>query len=163
MGEHGIKEEKRWAYEPSIRVPMLMRYPRLIPAGSERNQNVLNIDIAPTLLDLAGVKSPTPMHGSSLLPVFRNSDAPLRDSFLCEYFLEKFVPGVPDWQSVSQGKWKYIHYPALTGMDELYDVSADPAEEKNVIGEASNREVLSQMKSELNRLLAASQANLSMV
>ncbi len=163
MGEHGIKEEKRWAYEPSIRVPMLMRYPKLIPAGSERNQNVLNIDIAPTLLDLAGVKSPTPMHGSSLLPVFRNSDAPLRDSFLCEYFLEKFVPGVPDWQSVSQSKWKYIHYPALTGMDELYDLSADPAEEKNVIGEASNREVLSQMKSELNRLLAASQANLSMV
>ncbi len=163
MGEHGVKEMKRWAYEPSVRVPLLMRYPKLIAAGSERNQNVLNIDIAPTLLDMAGVKPPTPMHGTSLLPVFQSADAPLRDTFLCEYFLEKCVPRVPDWQSVHHGNWKYIHYPTLSGMDELYDLSSDPKEEKNVIAEASNRQLLDQMKQELTQLLAATQTNLAMV
>jgi N-acetylglucosamine-6-sulfatase len=163
MGEHGITEMKRWAYEPSVRVPLLMRYPKLIPAGSERNQNVLNIDIAPTMLDVAGVKSPTPMHGTSLLPVFRDANAPLRGAFLCEYFLETCVPRVPDWQSVSKDDWKYIHYPTLTGMDEMYDLSTDPKEEKNVIDDASNRQRLSEMQLELNRLLAATQTSLAMV
>ena len=163
MGEHGINAHKRWAYEPSVRVPLLMRYPKAIAAGSQRNQNALNIDIAPTILDVAGVKSPVPMHGTSLLPVLRNANAPLRDTFLCEYFLETFVPGVPDWQCVFQENWKYIHYQNLTGMDELYDLSSDPKEVRNVIGDASNRRRLRAMQAELPRLLAASHTNLAMV
>ena len=163
LGEHTIKEEKRWAWEQSVRVPMVMRYPKLIPAGSRREQDVLNVDIAPTVLELAGVKPPEPMHGKSLVPIFGSADAHLRDSFLTEYFLEKYVPNVPDWQCVRMGKWKYIYYPTVPGADELYDLSADPNEVKNVIGDAANQLVLGDLKEELARLLAATKTNMQMV
>jgi arylsulfatase A-like enzyme len=146
-----------------VRVPMVMRYPKQIPAGSRREQDVLNVDIAPTVLELAGVKPPAPMHGKSLAPIFASADAPLRDSFLTEYFLEKYVPEVPDWQCVRMGKWKYIYYPTMTGADELYDLTADPDEVKNVIGDAANAQVLGDLKEELARLLAATKTNMLMV
>jgi N-acetylglucosamine-6-sulfatase len=163
MGEHGMKEDKRWAWEPSVRVPMVMRYPKLIPAGSRREQDVLNVDIAPTVLDLAGVKPPVPMHGKSLVPIFASADAHLRDSFLTEYFLEKYAAEVPEWQCVRMGKWKYIHYTTIAGVDELYDLTADPDEVKNVIGDAANRQVVSDLQQELARLLAETKTNMLMV
>jgi N-acetylglucosamine-6-sulfatase len=163
LGEHGVKEEKRWAWEPSVRVPMVMRYPKLIPAGSVRDQDVLNIDIAPTVLELAGVKSPVPMHGKSLMGVFGSADAPLRESVLTEYFLEKYVPEVPDWQCVRRGRWKYIHYHTLEGADELYDLTADPREVHNVIGDAANGEVVRELDAELTRMMAETQTGMLMV
>jgi N-acetylglucosamine-6-sulfatase len=162
MGEHGLIDNKRWAYEPSIRLPLLMRYPKLIKAGSERNQSVLNIDIAPTLLDLAGVTPYGKMQGKSLLPVFRDADAPLRDSFLCEYFQERYDPTVQDWQCVRGQRWKYTHYPTLDGMDELYDLAADPGEEANLFGDTSLEDVRHQMSAELTRLLAETQQTMHM-
>src|SRR5207244_12208649 len=66
-GEHGFGD-KRWAYDESIRDPLLMRYPKLIKAGTTRDQFVLNIDLAPTLLELAGVSIPKSIEGRSLLP-----------------------------------------------------------------------------------------------
>jgi len=156
MGEHGMFDDKRLAYEPSIRLPLVMRYPKLIQAGSRRKQMSLNIDIAPTMLELAGVKPLGPIHGRSLVPVLRDAEAPLRDSFLGEYFLEKCVPRVRDWQCVRTSRWKYIHYPTLKDMDELYDLSADPREEKNLI--ASEADIVGQMKAELTRLLKQSHA-----
>jgi arylsulfatase A-like enzyme len=163
LGEHGVKEEKRWAWEPSVRVPMVMRYPKLIPAGSVRDQDVLNVDIAPTLLELAGVEPSVPMHGKSLVPVFGSAEAPLREAVMTEYFLEKYVPEVPDWQCVRQGKWKFIHYPTVEGADELYDLTADPHEVNNVIGDAANGERVRALQQELARLLAATQTDMLMV
>jgi N-acetylglucosamine-6-sulfatase len=162
MGEHGLFDDKRWAYEPSIRLPLLMRYPKLIKPGSERNQSVLNIDIAPTLLDLAGVTPYSKMQGKSLLPVFGDADAPLRDSFLCEFFQERYGPQVQDWQCVRGKRWKYIHYPTLNGMDELYDLKADPGEEANLWGDATLADVRQQMNQELTSLLAETQENMRM-
>jgi arylsulfatase A-like enzyme len=115
------------------------------------------------VLELAGVKPPVPMHGKSLVPIFASADAHLRDSFLTEYFLETYVPNVPDWQCVRMGKWKYIYYPTVPGADELYDLSADPNEVKNVIGDAANQQVLGDLKEELARLLAATKTNMQMV
>ncbi len=69
LGEHGQFNQKRWAYEDSIRVPFVARYPRLIRAGSEVSQMTLNVDVAPSMLELAGVSSPEPMHGRSFLPL----------------------------------------------------------------------------------------------
>lgn len=163
LGEHSVKEEKRWAWEPAVRVPLVMRYPKLIPAGSVREQDVLNIDIAPTVLELAGVQSPVPMHGKSLVPTFASADAHLRDAFLTESFLETYVPEVPDWQCVRRGKWKYIHYPTVEGADELYDLTADPREVHNVIGDAGNGETVRALQQELARLLAETQTNMLMV
>src|SRR5581483_9490814 len=84
-GEHG-RGDKRMAYEESIRVPLLMRYPKLIAPGSTRDEMALNIDIAPTLVDLAGADAPTKMHGRSLVPLLRGETSGWRTSFLSEYF-----------------------------------------------------------------------------
>lgn len=153
MGEHGQIDNKRWAWEPSIRLPLVMRYPKLIPAGSHRSQMVLNIDLAPTALELAGVKPLAPIHGRSLVPVFGSGEAPLRDSFLGEYFLEKAAPQVPDWQCVRTPHWKYIQYPTVDGVNELYDLSTDPREERNLINDPAHREVVQQMQAEQKKLL----------
>lgn len=163
MGEHGVLAEKRWAYEPSTRVPLLMRYPKLIPKNVKRSQSALSIDIAPTVLDIAGVPQPLPMHGKSLVGVFKSDDAPLRESFLSEYFVEKYDAEVPDWQSVTKGKWKYIHYTSMPGMDELYNMQTDPREEDNVIVDPSNAGIIAELKTELQKLLAETQTDMEMV
>lgn len=154
MGEHGLFDNKRWAYEESIRVPFIVRYPKLIKGGSVVEAMVLNIDVAPTLLELANAKPITKLHGKSFVPQMKNPAAPGRASFLAEYFLEKVGPRVQDWQAVRTDRWKYIHYPTLEGMDELYDVQADPHEWKNVINEPDVRSTLEELRAEMKRQLA---------
>jgi N-acetylglucosamine-6-sulfatase len=155
-GEHGLGD-KRAAYEESIRIPLLMRYPKRIAAGSVREQMALNIDIAPTVLELAGLPVPRAMHGRSLLPVLRSEKARFRNSFLTEYFMEKQVPRFPTWQAVRTERWKYIHYlDAPAGMDELYDLKADPYEMKNLAEDPKFAGDLDRMKKELAKLLRAS-------
>ena len=107
----------------------------------------LNIDVTPTLLDIAGVKPLDKVHGTSLIPALRDPGASVRESFLAEHFVEKVVPNVPDWQAVRTARWKYVHYPTLKNMDELYDLQEDPREIVNVIGAQSS--ALRQMQAEL--------------
>jgi len=150
-GEHGFGD-KRWAYDESIRDPLLIRYPKLIKAGTTCEQFVLNIDIAPTLLDLAGAPVPKSVQGRSLLPLFKDSKAPWRKSFLTEYFQEKQYVRTPTWQAVRNESWKYIHYLDLLDMDELYDLKGDPCEMKNLIKDPKSQSALKEMKQELERL-----------
>lgn len=157
FGEHGLFQNKRVAYEESLRVPLLMRFPKLIEPGSERDQLVLNIDIAPTLYDLAGVEAPITLHGKSLLPVIEDAGAPLRDAFLAEYFLEKIDPLYAEWQAVRSRRWKYIHYRELVGMDELYDLQSDPHEMNNLINSPGHQRTLRKMQQKLRQLLAVSE------
>ncbi len=151
-GEHHLGD-KRWAYEESIRDPLFIRYPPLIKAGMTRQQMVLNIDIAPTLLDLAGASIPATFQGRSLLPLLKSADAKWRESALFEYFRETRYPRCPTWQSVRTDRWKYIHYIELQGMDELYDIQADPYEMKNLIADKNAAPALAQMKTEMAKLL----------
>ncbi len=147
-GDHKLGD-KRWAYEESLRIPMAMRYPKLIKAGTKFDQLVLNVDMAPTMLELAGVKPPANFQGRSVLPIFKGTASNWRTSFFAEYFMEKNYPRVPNWQAVRDGQWKYIHYQDLQGMDELYDLKADPYEMKNLIHDAPK--VAPAMKKELER------------
>lgn len=151
-GEHSLGD-KRWAYEESIRIPLVMRYPKLIKAGTKLDQMVLNIDIAPTVLELGGAPIPEAMHGRSLLPLFRNPNAPWRKGFLAEYFLEPGFPRHPSWQAVRTDRWKYIHYTELQGMDELYDLKADRYEMKNLIGDPAAAGPLRDLKADLEKQL----------
>jgi arylsulfatase A-like enzyme len=151
-GEHGLGD-KRAAYEESIRIPLVMRYPKLIKAGTKLDQMALNVDIAPTLLDLAGAAAPKDVHGRSLLPLFKGDTKDWRKSMLTEYFAEGQYPRIPDWQSVRTERWKYIHYTSLEGMDELYDLKADPHEMKNLIKDPAAKDALKEMQAELERLL----------
>jgi arylsulfatase A-like enzyme len=154
-GEHGLSEERRLAYEESIRTPLLVRYPRLIRAGAVRDEFALNIDIAPTLLELAGSAIPANMQGRSLAPLLEGRQAPWRESFLIEYFSDRVFPRVLNmgYQAVRTDRAKYIHYVDLQGMDELYDLKADPYEMANVIAQPQTQELLRRMKEELQRLV----------
>lgn len=157
MGEHGLMDQKRWAYDPALRVPLVMRYPPAIPAGTVRDQMVLNIDVAPTLLELAGEKPVVPVHGRSFLPLLRNDRAPWRSAFLAEYFLEKVGPRVTSWTAVRTERWKYIRYQGEPEEhEELYDLAADPGEVRNLIATAGAREVLPGLRRQLAELQRAS-------
>lgn len=148
--EHKLGD-KRAAYEESIRIPLLVRYPALAKAGSTPEAAALNVDIAPTFLDLAGVAVPKNMHGRSLVPVLKGDTAEWRKSFLAEYFMEKNVARIPTWVAVRGERWKYIRYTGLEGMDELYDLRSDPYEMKNLASDAGSQEALKEMKNELER------------
>ncbi len=150
-GEHGLSD-KRFAYEDGLRVPMVMRYPKLIKPGITLDHQVLNIDIAPTMLDLAGVPAPKNMHGRSLVPLFKGK-ARWRNSFLAEYDQEMAFPWFPSWKAVRTDRYKYIHFSQHDGLDELYDLKNDPYEMKNLIGDPGARRLLAGAKAELGRLL----------
>jgi len=151
-GEHGGMWDKRAAYEPSIRIPLLMRYPPLARGGSRCDAMVLNMDVAPTLLELAGVSVPGTMQGQSWLNVLKGR--PGRESFLYEYFQEvdrRFKR--PTVLAVRTKRWKYVTYPLADKLtDELYDMKNDPQELDNMIGGAGCADVVEQMKKELERL-----------
>lgn len=132
FGEHGEFNNKRVAYEESLRIPLLMRYPNLIKPGGTREQLALNIDIAPTLYELAGIEPPVPIAGKSLLPVLQDETHTLRTEFLAEYYVENISPRHAEWKAIRTTRWKYIHYVDLDGMDELYDLENDPVEINNL-------------------------------
>jgi N-acetylglucosamine-6-sulfatase len=134
-GEHGLSEERRLAYEESLRIPLLVRYPPLVKAGGALDPMVLTLDLAPTLLDLGGVAPPA-LDGRSLVPLFRGETEAWRDSFFVEYYSDIVFPRILNmgYEAVRTERHKLIHYRELEGMDELYDLEADPYEMTNVIG-----------------------------
>jgi arylsulfatase A-like enzyme len=153
-GEHGLSVERRLAYEESIRIPLFMRWPKLIKAGSPIYQFALNIDIAPTLLEVGGAPVPKEIHGRSLVPLLRAENVPWRDSFLIEYFSDKVFPRISrmGYQAVRNERWKYIHYVDLDGTDELYDLKADPYEMNNLAARSQAAETMVQMRRKLQQL-----------
>jgi len=154
-GEHGLSVERRLAYEESIRMPLLVRYPKVIKAGTVRDEFALNIDLAPTLLELAGVAVPATMQGRSLVPLLQDGKPPWRHSFLIEYYTDKVFPRVllMGYRAVRTEHWKYIHYLELAEMDELYDLKTDPYEMKNLIHQPGAAKALAEMKQEMEQLL----------
>ena len=157
-GEHGLSVERRLAYEESIRIPLFMRWPKLIKAGSSIDQFALNIDITPTLLEIGGASAPKEIHGRSLVPLLRGEKIPWRDSFLIEYFSDKVFPRVSKmgYQAVRDERWKYIHYIDLDGMDELYDLKADPYEMNNLAARSQAGKTTVQMQAKLQQLVDSS-------
>ncbi|MDZ4796896.1 MAG: sulfatase [Bryobacteraceae bacterium] len=149
-GEHHMGDKRR-AYEEGLRVPLLVRYPKMVKAGSKPAQMALNIDVAPTLLDVAGVAVPKDMHGKSLTPALKSTGAKGRDAFLSEYFEDPGFPSTQKWQSLRTEKWKYIHFPEMQGADELYDLTADPHEMKNVF--AKYPKDVARLRARMERIL----------
>ncbi|MEW6128167.1 MAG: sulfatase [Acidobacteriota bacterium] len=154
-GEHGLSVERRLAYEESIRMPLLVRYPKAIRAGTVRDELALNIDLAPSLLELAGVAVPNTMQGRSLVPLLAGRQRAWRNSFLIEYYSDKVFPRVLQmgYKAVRNARWKYIHYLELQGMDELYDLKTDPYEMKNLIAKPDAARALAAMQRTMERLL----------
>ena len=157
FGEHGLSFERRLAYEESIRIPLLVRYPQLIVKGSVCEAMALNIDLAPTLLELAGTRRNGAMQGRSLAPLLKGQKAPWRNSFLVEYYSDKVWPRVANmgYRCLRGERWKYIQYTDLQGMDELYDLDNDPYELKNLASDADAKVQLAAAQKELRRTLVA--------
>jgi arylsulfatase A-like enzyme len=155
MGEHGEMDNKRWPYDPSVRVPLLVRYPPLCRPGTVCDRLTVNVDLAPTILELAGVTSPVAIHGRSLVPLLRDPAAEWRNAVLTEHFLEKVAPRVPTWQAARTDRWFYVRYPEHADWDELYDLQADPHEDKNIATDSAAAPALTTMRQELQGLLKA--------
>jgi N-acetylglucosamine-6-sulfatase len=155
-GEHGLSVERRLAYEESIRIPLLIRYPSQIKAGMVVDDTVLNLDLAPTLLEVAGAQVPTSLHGRSLVPLWQGRPRPSRESFLVEYYSDTVFPRMHrmGYKAVRTDRWKYIHYLEVPNADELYDLQADPFELHNLANAPSSSATLKRMRAELDRLIA---------
>jgi arylsulfatase A-like enzyme len=137
LGEHGLGD-KRSAYEESMRVPMLVRFPKQIPAGTTSDAIVLNIDLAPTFLDLAGIAIPQSMQGKSWKTLWsdRAKASNWRDDFLYSYFREgKFA--APTVTALRTDTMKLIKYPGNEAWSELFDLANDPYETRNLYSDAA--------------------------
>ncbi len=152
FGEHGLID-KRCAYEDSIRIPMLARWPAAFPAGTVVNEVVANIDIAPTLLEAAGVTAPEGMDGRSFLAFAKGEEAEWRDYLLYEYYWERNYPQTPTMHALRGGRYKYIRYHGIWDTDELYDLREDPGETQNLIADPAFADTVEEMNRRLFEIL----------
>lgn len=169
-GEHGLID-KRCAYEESIRIPMLAHCPSLIPPNSISEAIVRNIDVAPTLLELAGLSILEPMDGTSFLSLLHPSSQDgssepshgaqeserARDDFLLyEYYWEPSFPQTPTTFALRQNRYKLIQYHGIWDTDELYDLVDDPRETRNLIHDSDMQTIVTSLRSQLHDRLQAS-------
>lgn len=150
LGEHQLLD-KRSVYEESLRIPLLIRYPKAFPKGKVLDDIALNIDLAPTLLDFAGVPIPSEMQGRSWRPLLTGEKTDWRKSFLAEYFLENRFPTTPSILAVRTQDAKLIKYPGHEEWTELFDLTADPYETKNLVSDPEHKDLLERMTVELGR------------
>ena len=150
LGEHCLGD-KRSAYDESLRIPMLVRYPARFPKGTVIDDMVLNIDIAPTFLELAGVPVPPSMQGLSLALLAEGKNVEWRESFLAEYFIDREYPNTPTWVAVRTPSAKLVKYPGHDEWTELFDLSSDPHEINNLAKDPAHRSLLGDMETELSR------------
>ncbi|MGH7606259.1 MAG: sulfatase family protein [Gemmatimonadales bacterium] len=152
LGEHGLID-KRHAYEESIRIPMLAYAPGWIPPGTVVTRMVRNIDVMPTVLELAGVPVPQSVDGQSVLAALRGGAVAGGEELLYEYYWEYAFPHTPSTFALRGPRFKYILYHGVWDTNELYDLRADPAERVNLIAEPALRDTVLAMHDRLWTLL----------
>jgi N-acetylglucosamine-6-sulfatase len=148
FGEQGLID-KRTAYETSMRVPMVARAPGLLPAGTRIEAVIANIDVAPTMLDVAGLQVPAGLDGRSVVPLARNASAPWREELLYEYYWERNFPQTPTIHALRGSRYKYIRPHGVWDLDELYDLSTDPQEMRNLAIDPAHAQTVRQMNTRL--------------
>jgi N-acetylglucosamine-6-sulfatase len=152
FGEHGLID-KRTAYDESMRVPMVMQCPELFRGGTVVSQVVANIDIAPTILEAAGLKAPDNMDGRSFISLAEGKPLSWRDFLLYEYYWEWPFPQTPTMFALRGEQYKYIHYYGLWDINELYDIKADPLESRNLINSPEHQQVVGRLRTQLFEIL----------
>ncbi len=153
-GAHGLLG--KWLmYEESIHVPLIIRDPRLPAAARGRRQQMaLNIDVAPTILALAGVPAPAAMQGLDLQPVLRNPQAQGRADWYYEhtYTTPPSRRPIPKSEGVRTERWKYIRYTEpQPPLEQLFDLTADPREEKDLARDPAQAETLARLRARCNQ------------
>ena len=159
-GEQGMVD-KRTAHEPSMRILQIVRFPGLVSCEKSAvvDQQILTVDMAPSLLELCGVPPLQKIHGRSWVKLIREGDPTWRKSFLYHYNYEKQFPYTPNVRCVRTESWKYSHSPHGDGSPdrhkaELYNIEFDPEERYNLIDRPKYAGVVQQMRTELQRVMA---------
>lgn len=149
FGEHGLID-KRHAYEESMRVPLLIWAPGMIKPNTVVEQVVMNVDLAPTFLELASVTKPAQMQGYSFGNLLKGSAAAWpRDKVFYEYYWEASFPQTPTTFAVRSDRYKYIYYNGVWDINELFDLKNDPYEMNNLIRDTTYRKIGLELKDEL--------------
>lgn len=148
FGEHGLID-KRHMYEESMRVPLLVWCPEMINPGTKVQQMVQNIDIGPTILELAGIRKPEQMQGESFVPLLQGKEIPWRDKVFYEYYWEDAFPQTPSIFGVRTDRYKYIFNHGVWGINEFYDLQQDPHEAYNLIRDPQYRQHSKQLRDEM--------------
>ncbi|RYZ56161.1 MAG: DUF4976 domain-containing protein, partial [Chitinophagaceae bacterium] len=149
FGEHGLID-KRHAYEESMRVPLLVWAPGMIKPRSVVEEVVMNVDLAPTFLELAGVVKPAQMQGFSFTNLLRSQATGWqRDKAFYEYYWESAFPQTPTTFAVRSNRYKYIYYNGVWDINELFDLEADPYEMNNLVRDTAYRNIGLQLKKDL--------------
>lgn len=157
LGEHGLGD-KRTAYEESIRIPFLLRYSRAVTPG-QRDEMVLNLDVASTVLEACGIQPTWKQGGRSLLGLLQSSGGPedWRASFLYQNYRDPAYPRVTfDVLAVRTSRHKYVENDGNPEWTQLFDLEADPMEIHNLAREPAAAELRESMRAELERLKAES-------
>ncbi|MCH5599854.1 sulfatase family protein [Niabella ginsengisoli] len=144
MGEHGWFD-KRFMYEPSFRTPMAARYPSVIKPGSVFNQSVMNIDIAPTLLELANAKVPEDVQGQSFFSVLKGKPSHQREAMYYHYY-EKGEHSVSPHFGIKTARYKLIRFYDKVNAWELFDLEKDPDELHNIYNEKTSTPIIKNSK-----------------
>ena len=151
LGEHHLYD-KRLMYEPSIRVPMLLRFPGKVKAGATSDEMVLNLDMAPTLLQIAGLPVPTEMQGKSMLPLAEGQKIDWRQDWLYEYYEYPGFENVRPCRGVRTTRYKYIEFFLDPKEYELYDLEKDPDEMSNLYGKPGYEELTRHLQTRMEDL-----------
>lgn len=154
MGEHGWFD-KRFMYEESLRTAFVMSYPGVIKPGTVIDKFTLGIDWAPTILDIAGAKIPEDIQGVSILPILSPEKAPSNWQKQMYYHYYEFPQPhhVYPHFGIRTEKYKLIRFYGGIDAWELYDLSKDPHELKNVYREKKNAKLISSLKASLQQLI----------
>ena len=137
---------------------MIVRAPGRLPRGKVETAQILTIDVAPSLLELCGAKPFEKIHGRSWVKLVTEGDPEWRKAWYYEYNYEKQFPYTPNVRGIRTDRWKYIRYPHGDGTPdrhkaELYDLSADPGEDKNLIDDPQLAKVRDELAQDLARLI----------
>lgn len=150
LGEHGWYD-KRFMYEPSLRIPLLISGPEITDKGSHSDLLVQNLDLAPTLLDLAGVEIPKRMQGQSMAPILKGDTTAWRDSIYYHYYEYPGAHSVQKHEGVRTERYKLIHYYEIDEW-EMFDFKSDPNEMINLYDNPAYAGIQNELNQELRVL-----------
>ncbi|RYD62938.1 MAG: DUF4976 domain-containing protein, partial [Verrucomicrobiaceae bacterium] len=154
--EHGLAD-KWYPHEESIRVPLIVRDPRLAASkgGMTNDDFALNVDLAPTILAAAGLKVPETMQGQDLAPLYMAETTPAwRTEFFYEHATIRNINFIPSSEALVRKAAKYFYWPDFK-QEQLFDLKADPSEENDLIADPAQTERLAEMRSRFAELKAA--------
>ena len=163
LGDHGFFD-KRFIYEESLRMPFMVKYPERIKAGSVNEDIITNIDFAPTLLELAGIKTTQKMQGTSFVPVLEgNTPKDWQDAMYYHYYEFPFWHHVQPHYGIRTQKYTLAHFYYNIDVWELYDLEKDPNQMNNIYNDPNYTSTITELKAKLKNLMIKYENDKSLV